>query len=136
MKVDIKTVQEILRHRNLKTTLEVYAKAMREEKLEAQGVFLEELWNSGRGSSVGQYETLITSKRRPQILPAQPSSEDCLQSVRICFRVASLCKMQLDGLDFVRLDLNANHVILYRKVSRWLLHQVSFCRGVHACREL
>jgi hypothetical protein len=57
-------------------------------------------------------------------------------SVRICFRVASLRKMHLDGLDFVRLDLNANHVILYRKVSGWLLHQVSFCRGVHACREL
>jgi hypothetical protein len=38
-------------------------------------------------------------------------------SVRICFRVASLRKMHLDGLDFVRLDLNANHVTLYRKVS-------------------
>jgi len=36
VKVDIKTVQEILRHQNLKTTLEVYAKAMSEDKLEAQ----------------------------------------------------------------------------------------------------
>jgi site-specific recombinase XerC len=45
MKVDIKTVQEILRHQNLKTTLEVYAKAMSETKLEAQGMFLEELFN-------------------------------------------------------------------------------------------
>jgi integrase len=41
MKVDITTVQEILRHQNLKTTLEVYAKAMSEDKLEAQGMFLD-----------------------------------------------------------------------------------------------
>ena len=39
MKVDIKTVQEILRHQNLKTTLEIYAKAMSEDKLEAQWMF-------------------------------------------------------------------------------------------------
>jgi integrase len=52
MKVDIKTVQEILGHQNLKTTLQVYAKAMSEDKLEAQGMFLEELWISWRGSSV------------------------------------------------------------------------------------
>jgi len=45
MKVDIKTVQEILRYQNLKTTLEIYAKAMREDKLEAQGVFLEKLFS-------------------------------------------------------------------------------------------
>jgi len=45
-------VQEILRHQNLKTRLEVYAKAMSEDKLEAQGIFLEELWISWRGSSV------------------------------------------------------------------------------------
>jgi hypothetical protein len=37
MKVDIKTVQEILRHQNLKTALEVYAKAISEEKLESAG---------------------------------------------------------------------------------------------------
>jgi integrase len=52
MKVDIKTVQEILGHQNLKTTLQVYAKAMSEDKLEAQGMFLEELWISWRGRSV------------------------------------------------------------------------------------
>jgi integrase len=45
MKVDIKTVQEILRHQNLKTTLEIYAKAMSEAKLEAQGMFLEKLFS-------------------------------------------------------------------------------------------
>ena len=52
MKVDIKKVQEILGHQNLKTTLQVYAKAMSEDKLEAQGMFLEELWISWRGRSV------------------------------------------------------------------------------------
>ena len=45
MKVDVKTVQEILRHQNLKTTLEIYAKAMNEDKLEAQGMFLEQLFS-------------------------------------------------------------------------------------------
>jgi integrase len=45
MKVDIKTVQEILRHQNLKTTLEIYAKSMTEDKLEAQGIFLEQLFS-------------------------------------------------------------------------------------------
>jgi len=45
MKVHIKTVQEILRHQNLKTTLEIYAKAMSEDKLEAQGMFLEKLFS-------------------------------------------------------------------------------------------
>jgi hypothetical protein len=45
MKVDIKTVQEILRHQNLKTTLEIYAKAMSEDKLAAQGMFLEKLFS-------------------------------------------------------------------------------------------
>src|SRR5262249_18377927 len=44
MKVDVKTVQEMLRHQNLKTTLEVYSKAMSEEKLKAQGMFLEQLF--------------------------------------------------------------------------------------------
>jgi len=45
MKVDVKTVQEILRHQNLKTTLEIYAKSMTEDKLEAQGMFLEQLFS-------------------------------------------------------------------------------------------
>lgn len=38
VKVDVKTVQEMLRHQNLETTFEVYAKAMSEEKLTAQGM--------------------------------------------------------------------------------------------------
>ena len=51
MKVDVKTVQEILRHQNLKTTLEVYAKAMTEDKLQAQGMFLERLFSHNKKSS-------------------------------------------------------------------------------------
>jgi len=98
MKVDIKTVQEILRHRNLKTTLEVYAKAMREEKLEAQGVFLEELWNSGRGSSVGQYERLITSKRRRKSCPRNRVPRTaCNQSV-FAFALPACAKCSLTVL--------------------------------------
>ncbi len=45
MKVDVKTVQEILRHQNLKTTLEVYARSMSEDRLLAQGMFLELLFS-------------------------------------------------------------------------------------------
>ena len=45
MKVDVKTVQEILRHQNLKTTLEIYAKSMSEDRLLAQGMFLELLFS-------------------------------------------------------------------------------------------
>jgi integrase len=37
MKVDVKTVQEMLRHQNLKTTLEVYSKAMSHERGETEG---------------------------------------------------------------------------------------------------
>jgi len=48
MKVDVKTVQEILRHQNLRTTLELYAKSMPEEKLRAQGMFLEMLFSHKR----------------------------------------------------------------------------------------
>jgi hypothetical protein len=48
MKVNVKTVQEILRHQNLKTTLEIYAKAMTEDKLQAQGMFLAELFSQER----------------------------------------------------------------------------------------
>jgi len=33
MKVDVKTVQEILRHQNLKTTLEIYPKSVSEDRL-------------------------------------------------------------------------------------------------------
>ena len=35
----------MLRHQNLKTTLEIYAKAMSEDILEAQRMFLEELFS-------------------------------------------------------------------------------------------
>ena len=44
MKVDVKTVQEILRRQNLKTILEIYAKSMSEDRLLAQGMFLELLF--------------------------------------------------------------------------------------------
>ena len=44
-KVDVKTVQEILRHQNLKTTLEIYAKSMSEDRLLAQRMFLELLFS-------------------------------------------------------------------------------------------
>jgi hypothetical protein len=98
MKVDIKTVQEILRHQNLKTALEVYAKAMSEEKLEAYGMFLEELWNSCRGSSVGQYEWLITSKRRCKSCPRKQTPRiACNQSV-FAFALATCAKCSLTVL--------------------------------------
>jgi len=48
MRVDVKTVQEILRHQNLRTTLELYAKSMSEDKLKAQGMFLELLFSHRR----------------------------------------------------------------------------------------
>jgi integrase len=48
MRVDVKTVQEILRHQNLKTTLEIYAKSMPEDRLQAQGMFLELLFSQKR----------------------------------------------------------------------------------------
>src|SRR5215469_6420307 len=48
MKVDVKTVQELLRHQNLRTTLELYAKSMSEDKLKAQGMFLELLFSHKR----------------------------------------------------------------------------------------
>jgi len=48
MKVDVKTVQEILRHQNLRTTLELYAKSMSEDRLKAQGMFLELLFGQRR----------------------------------------------------------------------------------------
>ena len=48
MKVDVKTVQEILRHQNLRTALELYAKSMSEEKLKARGMLLEMLFSYKR----------------------------------------------------------------------------------------
>ena len=50
LKVDPKLVQEMLRHQNLKTTLEVYAKAVTEDKLEAQGMFLELLFRGRKAA--------------------------------------------------------------------------------------
>lgn len=52
MKVDVKTVQEILRHQNLRTTLELYAKSMSEDKLKAQGMFLEMLFGQKRAEKL------------------------------------------------------------------------------------
>jgi integrase len=40
---DPKLVQELLRHSNIKTTLDVYAQAITPAKLEAQGAFLNRL---------------------------------------------------------------------------------------------
>jgi len=40
---DPKLVQELLRHSNVKTTLDIYAKAMTRAKLEAQGWVLQQL---------------------------------------------------------------------------------------------
>jgi len=40
---DPKLVQELLRHANVKTTLDIYAKAMTPAKLEAQGWVLQQL---------------------------------------------------------------------------------------------
>jgi len=42
---DPKLVQELLRHANVKTTLDIYAKAMTPAKLEAQGWVLQQLLN-------------------------------------------------------------------------------------------
>jgi integrase len=53
MRVDVKTVQEILRHQNLKTTLEIYAKSMPEDRLNAQGMFLELLFSHRRIELIG-----------------------------------------------------------------------------------
>ena len=43
---DPKLVQELLRHSNIKTTLDIYAQAITPAKLEAQGTFLTQLLNS------------------------------------------------------------------------------------------
>jgi integrase len=50
--LDVKTVQEILRHQNLKTTLEIYARSMSEDRLLAQGMFRE----------------LLFSRKKPELL--------------------------------------------------------------------
>jgi integrase len=70
MKVDVKTVQELLRHQNLKTTLEIYAKAMTESKLEAQGMFLEELFSHEKKNPP---QAAISEKDLENIEPAVAS---------------------------------------------------------------
>jgi integrase len=40
---DPKLVQELLRHSNIKTTLDIYAQAITPAKLEGQGTFLNQL---------------------------------------------------------------------------------------------
>lgn len=51
---DPKLVQEILRHANVKTTLDIYAKAMTPAKLEAQGWVLQQLLTPEKESDVVQ----------------------------------------------------------------------------------
>jgi integrase len=51
---DPKLVQELLRHSNVKTTLDIYAKAMTPAKLEAQGWVLEQLLAGKNQSAVAQ----------------------------------------------------------------------------------
>lgn len=46
--VDPKVVQEALRHQNIRTTLELYAKGITSNKLAAQGMFLERLFDEGQ----------------------------------------------------------------------------------------
>ena len=43
MRVDVKTVQEILRHENFGTTMELYAQSDMDSMRDAQGKFLEQL---------------------------------------------------------------------------------------------
>jgi integrase len=57
MKVDPKLVQEMLRHHDLKTTL-VYAKAVTEDKLEAQGMFLELLFRGRKAAEPDPVKSL------------------------------------------------------------------------------
>ena len=40
---DPKLVQELLRHSNIKTTLDVYARAITPAKIDAQGAFLRQM---------------------------------------------------------------------------------------------
>jgi site-specific recombinase XerD len=49
---DPKLVQELLRHSNVKTTLDVYAQAMTPAKLEAQGWVLTQLMTEDQQSAV------------------------------------------------------------------------------------
>ena len=43
MKVDPKIVQEMLRHSDVRTTLQLYVQSFNDDKLEAQGEFLKAL---------------------------------------------------------------------------------------------
>jgi hypothetical protein len=55
----------------LKTTLEVYAKAMSEDKLEAQGMFLEELFNPDQKKKSAQ--AVVSTKDLERIEPVVSS---------------------------------------------------------------
>jgi hypothetical protein len=48
----------VLRHQNLKTTLEVYAKAVTEDKLEARGIFLELLFRARKAAEPNPVKSL------------------------------------------------------------------------------
>jgi hypothetical protein len=56
----------MLRHQNLKTTLEIYAKAMPEDKLEAQGMFLQQLFSEDNKNSL---KAAISTKDLENIKP-------------------------------------------------------------------
>jgi site-specific recombinase XerD len=46
---DVKTVQNMLRHANVSTTLQIYAHSNNDARLLAQGEFLANMLNSGAG---------------------------------------------------------------------------------------
>jgi hypothetical protein len=61
-------LREILRHQNLKTTLEIYAKAMSEDKLAAQGMFLEQLFSQDQKKSPRE---VVSAKDLERIEPGR-----------------------------------------------------------------
>jgi len=95
MRVDVKTVQEILRHQNLKTTLEMYAKSMSEDRLKAQGMFLELLFSHRRTKSIPGRPWPIGCAgppgEGPRCIREQPQCRSCwvcerwIYSAGLCF---------------------------------------------------
>ena len=51
---DPKLTQELLRHSNIRTTLDLYAQAITPKKLEAQGTFLRSLLAQGEATGLVQ----------------------------------------------------------------------------------
>jgi integrase len=51
---DPKLAQELLRHSNIRTTLDIYAQAITPKKLEAQGTFLHSLLAQGEATGLVQ----------------------------------------------------------------------------------